>query len=157
MGEKSSRALSTSRNGKKLGRPTKLDNARARKKLIELIAKGVPNSHACAAVGISVPAFCAYREKHEWFRDELARATGIGVEARLRKIENASAAGDWRASAWLLEHCQPEHFSKNRLEITGADGGPLTAGIGIYLPKKDNGHEQVIEVVPAKQIENERH
>lgn len=140
---------------KKNGRPAKLDDARIRKRLVELIAKGVPNIHACAAVDVSPPTFMAYREKHEWFREELTKAVGMGIDARLKKIEAASAAGDWRAAAWLLEHCQPEHFAKNRIEITGADGGPLTAGIGIYLPKKDNEHDPVIELAPAKQIENE--
>jgi hypothetical protein len=62
------------------------------------------------------------------------------VEKRLKKIEDASNAGDWRASAWLLEHCQAQYFARNRIEVTGADGAPLTGAIAVYLPQKDNGH-----------------
>jgi hypothetical protein len=142
---------------KSKGRPTKLENAAMRDRLIELIGKGVPNVHACAAVGISVPAFVQYRERHEWFRDELAAAVGSGVEIRLRKIEAAADAGEWRAAAWLLEHCQPEHFAKNRIEITGADGGPLTSAVAVYLPQKDgcaNGKPRIVVADAVKEVGN---
>jgi hypothetical protein len=136
------------------GRPTKLDDVRMRSRLIQLIGTGLPQKHACAAVGVSVPAFCEYREKHEWFRDELETAIANGLEARLQVIE-AAAKKDWRAAAWYAEHVFPEHFSKQRIELTGANGGPLAAGIGIYLPKKDGDKSPLIEIEPAKEIENE--
>lgn len=34
--------------------------------------------------------------------------------------------GDWRAAAWWLEHVHPDQFGRStRLEVTGADGGPI--------------------------------
>jgi hypothetical protein len=92
---------------------------------------------AASAAGISYQSLVTYRVKHPHFADALTEAVGRGVEKRLKKIEAASEAGDWRAAAWLLEHCQPEHFAKNRIEVTGADGSPLAVGVGIYLPAKE--------------------
>ncbi|HXE41971.1 MAG TPA: hypothetical protein VN516_03015 [Candidatus Baltobacteraceae bacterium] len=57
----------------------------------------------------------------------------------MQKIESASDSGEWRAAAWLLEHCNPEKFARNRIEVTGADGSPIAAGmIQIYLPRKES-------------------
>ena len=134
------------------GRPTKLDDPRMRERLIELIGKGVPNVHACAAVGISVPAFVQYRDRNEWFRDELATAIGKGIEARIKIIE-AAAEKDWRAAAWWLEKCDSQNFGKNKIEVTGANGAPIAGAIAVYLPQKDGA--QVV-TVDAKQIEDER-
>jgi hypothetical protein len=51
-----------------------------------------------------------------------------------------------------LEHTAPQHFARNRIELTGADGSPLAVGIGIYLPRKD-GDE--IKPLPAIVTDNE--
>ena len=38
-----------------------------------------------------------------------------------------SAPDDWRSAAWLLERLFPARYSNMRkLELTGADGGPIT-------------------------------
>jgi hypothetical protein len=70
----------------------------------------------------------------------LQRSIARGADARLKKIEAAADAKDWRASAWLLEHCMPEHFAKNRLEISGVDGGPVAGCVAILLPPKTDGN-----------------
>ena len=71
--------------------------------------------------------FTTWRGRDEKFRQRIDAAIAKGIDRRLKKIEKASNAGDWRASAWLLEHCPgaAEHFSKSRVEITGPDGGSL--------------------------------
>jgi hypothetical protein len=96
----------------------------------------MPFSLSCAVARISVATFCSWKGSDSGFRQRIEEAIASGVERRLEKIEAASEAGDWRASAWLLEHCQPQHFARNRVEVTGADGAPLTAGVSLYLPKK---------------------
>jgi hypothetical protein len=72
---------------------------------------------ACAIAGISFQTFSVWRNRDEKFRQQIDEAIACGVDARLKAIETAAATGDWRASAWLLEHCQPEHFSKTRIQI----------------------------------------
>ena len=69
-----------------------------------------------------------------------------GIERRLKAIEAAQAGGDWRASAWILEHCHPQHFSRNRIEVTGADGGPLTGAVlTLAWPHQIEPHEKILE------------
>jgi hypothetical protein len=36
---------------------------------------------------------------------------------------------DWHADAWMLERLYPERWGKNRLELTGANGGPVEVAI----------------------------
>jgi hypothetical protein len=71
-----------------------------------------------------------------------------GISRRLKRIETASESGDWRASAWLLEHTQAEHFARSRVEVTGADGAPLVGSVVLYLPQKGsqpNGNGSIVE------------
>ncbi|MGD0253022.1 MAG: hypothetical protein ABSC01_10045 [Verrucomicrobiota bacterium] len=44
-----------------------------------------------------------------------------------------------------------EHFSESRrVELTGADGSPLAAGVTLYLPQKESAAvESSVETVPA--------
>src|SRR5204863_7701795 len=102
-----------------------------------------PQTMATSVAGISQQTFFNWKRDDPDFQREIEEAIAKGVDARLQSIEKAADLGDWRASAWLLEHCQPQHFAKNRLEITGADGRPLAAGVTLYLPKKETA---VVEV-----------
>lgn len=140
---------------KKTGRPTVRTLGRART-ICSALARGLPYIHACAVARISFETFSRWRGSDEQFRAQIDEAIAKGVDRRLRKIEDASAAGDWRASAWLLEHCQPEHFARNRLEVTGAGGTPLMGAVAIYLPQKDgnaNG-SPVVALNARKEIGN---
>ena len=62
-------------------------------------------------------------------------------EQRLEVIERATQSQDegirLRAACWFLEHTQPSHFARNRIELTGADGQQLAAGVTLYLPQKE--------------------
>ena len=142
---------------KRLGRPTVRTPARA-KIICDGLARGLPFVHACAVAGITFQTFNVWRNRDEKFRAQIDESIAKGVDRRLKKIEDASDAGDWRASAWLLEHCQPEHFARNRLEVTGAGGAPLMGAVAIYLPRKDgdaNG-APAVTVNARKEIENGR-
>jgi hypothetical protein len=74
----------------------------------------------------------------------------------LKVVEQALNSPDeairLRSACWFLEHTAPQHFARNRIELTGADGSPLAVGIGIYLPRKD-GDE--IKPLPAIVTDNE--
>jgi hypothetical protein len=137
------------------GRPTLLDDSHRRNRLIGLIARGVPMVHACSACRVNYQTFLNYREKNPGFREELEEAVAAAIEKHLERIE-AAAKTDWRSAAWMLEHVHPEHFAKNRIEITGANGGPIAGAIALYLPQKDNGNggARVLAVDAVKEIEN---
>lgn len=56
---------------------------------------------------------------------------------------NQHSIETWQASAWMLERKFPERYGRQRLEITGADGGAVkldsTAKVVLYLP--ENGRD----------------
>ena len=118
------------------GRPTKFTTV-TRRRLIEAVAKGLPFRHACAASGLSYSIFCDYRNAHAEFNAEIEKAVACAIEKRLAIIEKAANLGDVGCAKWLLEHLHPENFARNRIEVTGADGSPLTGIIAIFLPAKD--------------------
>ena len=40
-----------------------------------------------------------------------------------------------KAAHWFLEHIFPEYFAKNRIEVTGKDGGPVeVVGTVVTVP-----------------------
>ena len=89
--------------------------------------------HVAALVGVSASSLHSWKKSDAQFEARWERAIAAGVDRRLKIIEKASL-GDWRAASWLLEHCQPEFFARNRLEVSGADGGPVQ--VQFYLPAK---------------------
>jgi hypothetical protein len=101
---------------KRGGRPTKFKPELVQM-VLRCLEKGMPLKLTCDACGISHQTLITYRQKHPKFADAMLGAIAKGVEKRLEKIQTASDAGDWRAAAWLLEHCQPEHFAKTRIQI----------------------------------------
>jgi hypothetical protein len=100
----------------KVGAPTKR-TAQLAKLICEAVGRGIPLTHSCALAGVSYSTFCDWRNEDENFRELLQAAIAEGVNRRLAQIEKAADLGDWRASAWLLEHTQPEHFSKSRVQL----------------------------------------
>jgi len=125
------------------GAPTKRTPETATR-LCEAVARGLPFTYACRVAGISYSTFCAWRNEDKELDDQLELAVASAVEKRLAVIEKAADLGDTGCARWLLEHLHPQFFARNRIEITGADGAPLAAGIQLYLPKKQ---------LPAVEIE----
>jgi hypothetical protein len=121
-----------------------------RKRLIDCIARGVPMTWAARAVGIAYSTFCAWRADDPTLDDEIESAVAAAIEKRLGVIEKAADLGDTGCAKWLLEHLHPQFFSRSRVEITGADGAPLAAGIQLYLPEKK---VPSVEVEPAKALQ----
>ena len=123
-----------------------------RARLVHLVGLGVPYSHAARACGISTQTFITWRNEYDDFRGEIEQAVAAAIEKRLKIIEDAAEKGDARAAMWMLERLHPQHFARNRIEVTGADGAPLTGAIALYLPQKDGG--QVVTLDTAKEIQN---
>jgi hypothetical protein len=112
--------------------------------LLRLIAQGVPYSHACAVARVSAQSFNNYRQDHPAFKEMIERAVGRAIERRLRTIEKAANSGDVSAAQWLLIHLHPADFARNRVEICGPNGAPLTGIVAVALPPKDS--EAALEV-----------
>jgi hypothetical protein len=118
------------------GRPT-VKTPETAKRICKALALGMPFRKACVVARISYATFCEWRNESEELRQQMEQAISVGIEKHLARIEKA-AESDWRASAWWLERCHPQEFSRNRLEITGAGGRGLglAVGIQIVLPEK---------------------
>ena len=135
------------------GRKSKFNKATV-EKICGGLSIGLPQHFAASLGGVTATTFHAWRNRYASFRKAVEEAIAKGMAYRLGVIQNALASNDenvrLRAATWWLEHCMPEHFAKNRIEVTGADGSPLAAGISLYLPKKETPPDQVIELKPQE-------
>jgi hypothetical protein len=134
---------------KTLGRPLKF-NAQTRRRLIRCVAIGMPITHVPAACGLSYSGFCDYRNAHPKFETAIQRAIAKAIEKHLKLILTAAEKGDAACSRWFLERCHSQHFGRQKIELTGADGAPLAGAIAVYLPEKQTAIvESVTEAIPA--------
>lgn len=139
---------------RKVGRPEKFTPA-TRRRLIETIAAGVPVCHACAACRVSKSGFHEYRAEHPDFAAKIEQATAVAIEKHLHLIIAAAEQGSTADSRWYLERVHPQHFGRTRIELTGTDGAPLAAAIGIYLPQKDAPETKTLPaIVTTSENEN---
>lgn len=151
------RAVSATTN-KRTGRPSKFSPELCRR-ILRLIAKGVPALHACRACSISFQTFRNYQQAHPGFAEKCRNALSDGIRRRVEIIEKCCRSKDesvaLRAATWWLSHTpgSAEHFSESRkLELSGELNGK--AAIQIVLPAKD-GTLPAVEIRSPKQIEND--
>lgn len=135
--------MSTTITKRKKGAPIKF-NEETRKRLIGCISIGTPLIHAPAACGVSYSGFCEYRNSHPEFEREIQTAIANAIVSRLGIIQRAANMGDANCAKWFLEKCHSPYFGRNRIEVTGADGQPLIAGIQLFLPVKDGEPHQAL-------------
>jgi hypothetical protein len=116
--------------------------------IIKLIGAGNYRKTAYEAYGINKQTF--YRWIHEgeeareklmqgekldgtseeclWFLNELEKASGKSEAALVTRWYTEAVDGDWRAAERFLAKAFPQRWSDpaTRLEVTGANGGPMT-------------------------------
>jgi hypothetical protein len=119
-----------------------------REKVLKLISAGNYQRTACRASGISEWSFyewkkrgdaaledqragiplTAQQEEYIWFVNELEEARAKAEATLVARWYTEAADGDWRAAERFLAKAFPERWSDpaTRLEITGAQGGPVT-------------------------------
>jgi hypothetical protein len=100
-----------------------------RRRLVTAIGAGLPIHQACALCRISKTVFHDWRSKNESFNAAIETAVAESIEGHLRAVTTAAKNGDVSSSRWLLERLWPHYFSRTRLELTGADGGPITGAV----------------------------
>ena len=96
------------------------------KRFLDAIRVGSPYSHAAQYAGIDHDTFLNWRKRYSEFSDAVKEAEGAATVGWLAKIEKAASDGNWQAAAWKLERRYPDDFGRReRIEHTGADGGPI--------------------------------
>lgn len=130
--------------------------------LLNAIGRGLPFHLAAQAAGVAETTFYAWqagkfprnadKELKAGFSEALTRARGLSALQLIETISDASAE-DWRAAAWILERRFPEDFGKTRVEVTGANGGPVQVEVAalqrVILSALRDHPEARIEVAQA--------
>src|ERR1017187_8168137 len=93
------------------GRPT-VRTPQTAKTICDCVARGMPYVFACGAAGIGLATFHEWRNEDPAFKQQIEEAIALGVNSRLKVIEESSA-GAWRAGALVLEPRPPQPFSRN--------------------------------------------
>lgn len=110
-----------------MARPSKLTEA-SKARFLEAVRMGVTYELASRYAGFDDSTFRRYmadkRPEFQAFRAAVAAAEGEAAMAALQQINDATAR-DWRAAAWLLERRYPNDYGRHRVEVTGANGGPV--------------------------------
>jgi hypothetical protein len=98
-------------------------------KLTQAIRLGATYKLACDYAGIDVSTLHDWVNTKPEFSTAIKDAEGKGALGWLAKIEQAASDGNWQAAAWKLERRYPEMYGRQRMEITGADNGPIQTEI----------------------------
>ena len=115
-----------------MARPTKL-TPDAQQRIAQAIQLGATYEQAANYGGVSYNAFNEWMKrgtdansgKFRQFYEAIKDAEGKSVVGWLAKIEKAANDGNWQAAAWKLERRYPGDYGRQRIEHTGADGGPI--------------------------------
>lgn len=93
--------------------------------LLEALADCPAIALACQSVGIAPSVYYDEVLRNPEFAEKAHRARARKAVASLKAIHDAGA-DDWRAHQAYLQLAHPEHFSRQRLEVSGPGGSPLT-------------------------------
>jgi hypothetical protein len=111
--------------------------------IVKMVGSGAFVETACEAAGIHKAQYYRWLKladdptadkRYATFRDATTRARAQS-ESQMIDVVMRSAPGDWRAAAWYLEHSHAERYGKReKVELTGAGGGPITlAGLALLM------------------------
>lgn len=93
-------------------------------KLTQAIRLGATYQLACNYAGITYETFNQWRKSKPEFSEAITQAEGDAAIKWLALVnKGAQDLPQW--AAWMLERRYPEMYGKQRLELTGANGGPV--------------------------------
>ena len=135
---KRKRGKARKRKRKKKGKPRSPTLTQAvREAIVESVRAGASITTACLAAGTARSNYYHWRDlgqkgraPYKSFLSELAQAQRLFETEHVKVVNNAAFDGDWKASAWLLERhprTRKRWRGQQRVEHTGADGGPIQA------------------------------
>lgn len=90
--------------------------------IVEALSQGVIIAHAVDSVGIGERTFYDWKDADPQFAADVMRARATSANRRIRRIEAAGEAGDWKADAWLLERQFREYRQAQEVEHSGSIG-----------------------------------
>jgi transposase len=142
---------------KRGGRPTKLTE-RLQNRLIALIQQGNYRETAAALSGISPATFHRWMERgaqgrhpYRAFREAVEHAETWAEGIAVRTVQSNIRAGDWKAAMTWLERKFPDRWGRrNRVEVSGRDGGPVTVAARPDLSKLTTEELQQLESILAR-------
>lgn len=113
-----------------MGRPLKLTKDRAQT-IVTASRVGATRRAAAAAAGVSRSTLQTWLSRGEvsnapaLYRNfaKDVREADAACEIRALVAIRRAADSDWKAAAWILEHCRSDYGARH--EVTGPDGGPL--------------------------------
>ena len=107
--------------------------------IIQLLADGVPKTHAAAVAGVSEATLHRWVNEDDKFKSEVRAAESAAVALRVQRIGKAGEK-DWRADSWYLERTQKATF--------GADSGK-GGGLAVQINIMRDGEPEVVDVTPT--------
>ena len=107
--------------------------------IIQLLADGVPKTHAAAVAGVSEATLHRWVNEDDKFKSEVRAAESAAVALRVQRIGKAGEK-DWRADSWYLERTQKATF--------GSDAGK-GGGLAVQINIMRDGEPEVVGVTPA--------
>jgi len=107
--------------------------------IIQLLADGVPKTHAAAVAGVSEATLHRWVNEDDKFKSEVRAAESAAVALRVQRIGKAGEK-DWRADSWYLERTQKATF--------GSDAGK-GGGLAVQINIMRDGEPEVVDVTPA--------
>ena len=108
--------------------------------IIQLLADGVPKTHAAAVAGVSEATLHRWVNEDDKFKSEVRAAEGAAVALRVQRIGKAGEK-DWRADSWYLERTQKATF--------GSDAGK-GGGLAVQINIMRDGEPEVVDVTPGQ-------
>ena len=118
-----------------MGRPIKLTSD-LQARIVAFLGAGAYVETAASAAGVSKQTLYNWlkrgadgEEPFDGFLDAVERAQGEADIRDLKTIRDAATGGVWQAAAWRLERRHPEKWGRRRVEMTGADGGPVSLDV----------------------------
>jgi len=134
------------KNGKP-GRKTKFTPELSRR-ILRLISKGIPVSHATRACGITFQSFRNFQQAYPDFEDKCRNALSAGIRRRVEIVEKCCRSQDeglrLRAAQWWLTHIPgaAEYFSETRkIELSGELDGRVAVLVWPHHAPKDITNE----------------
>ena len=107
-----------------MARPTKRSPEREQV-ILNALRLGNTRRNSAAYAEISHETFYNWLDDLT-FRDAVEKAEADAEARFVGQIVKAAHDGTWTAAAWWLERRRREHYGKQeRVELTGADGGPV--------------------------------
>lgn len=144
-----SRARPAEGDIQKRGRPT-VCTPEVTREIVRFITRGLPLKTAARAAGVSYAAVMDWNargkaddapEPYASFRDAIETAKAEFASVHVECVDSAGRAGDWKASAWLLERRTRDFVKREKIETDAKVEHSGGVRVELYVPDNGRGRE----------------